>query len=172
MNFWHRFVGFRKDYAALAYDACRAAREGSFSASSRLCAVFAFGLLLLVPGTVLILGEAAFGDKLAFGIAFGLWPILLEAPGWWLRREDAARLTNRPAPPGSPGFDSPAFLVMSGVGIAIETIVAYVIVGSGDEVSETWRGVLWGIGLAGGIDLARTAIALFLAGAQGFPLYR
>lgn len=172
MTFWHRFIGFRKDFAALAYDAFRAAREGTFPAAGRLVALFVFVLLLAVPATVLLLGEDAFGNKWAFGIAFGFWPVFLEAPGWWLRREDAARLTGRPPPTGTPGFDTPAFVALTVGSVCAEVLVFYLVLGTGADVGDVWRGVMWGVALAGALDFARTIVAFFLAGADGYPLYR
>lgn len=172
VSYWERFIGFRLDFAALAYDAFRATREGTFTASGRLLALFAFGLLLAVPATVLAIGDDAFGDKWAFGATFGVWPIFLEAPGWWLRREEAARLTAAVTPSPNPGFDATMFGLLCAIGLAAEVIVLYVLVDPPHEISPTWLGVLWGIGLAGALDFARSSVALFLAGADGYPLYR
>lgn len=169
-NFWYRFIGFRKDFAALSYDAFRAVREGTFPTAGRLLALFAFLLLLAVPATLLILGKEPFGNKWAFGVAFILWPVFLEAPGWWLRREDAARLTGLPLADGTPGFDTPMFILLTTISVVVEIVVCYAVLGTG--LSSWWRGILWGVGLAGAMDLARSAVAAFLAGADGYPLYR
>ncbi len=172
MDFWSRFIGFRKDFAALAYDALRATREGTFPAVGRVLALATLVLLLSVPVTVLALGEDAFGDKWAFGMAFGLWPIILEAPGWWLRREDAARLAGLPPPTGSPGFDAPMFVMLTLGGVLAEVVFFYLVLGTDTNPGGVWRGVMWGIALAGALDFARTVVASFLAGASGYPLYR
>lgn len=172
MSFWHRFLGFRKDFAALTYDAFRAVREGTFAVLGRLLALVALALLLTVPATVLLLGEDAFGNKWAFGGALGLWPVILEAPGWWLRREDAARLSGLPPPSGTPGFDAPMFILLTLVSVAVEVAVFYLVLGDRVLPGSVWRGILWGIALAGALDFARTVVASFLAGAEGYPLYR
>lgn len=172
MTFWHRFIGFRKDFGALAYDAFRAFREGTFSAAGRAVALLALVLLLAIPATVLLVGDDAFGDKWAFGVAFGAWPIFLEAPGWWLRREDAARLAGLPPPTATPGFDAPMFVVLTVLSLLFEVVAFYLLVGAAPASDPVWRGIMWGVALAGALDFARSIVAAFLAGANGYPLYR
>lgn len=169
---WQTFIGYRKDFPSLTYDACRAARESSFPGRGRALSVIALVILLIVPGAVLVLGDEAFGDKWAFGIAFGLWPVFLEAPGWWVRRADASRLSNFHLPTDAPGFDDFGFVALTVVSVAVEIAVFYLVVSHVAGPDTVWRGVLWGVGLAGALDVARSAVAYFLAGTGGYPLYR
>ena len=164
------FLRFRFEYAALVYDATKAARSHGFCWHARIVAGVICMLMLVLPALSLIIGDGPVGNKYWFAATLVLWPYILESPGWEIRQKAAW-----PAKPPAPdrGFDAPRFVVLSvlavvalaGVGLFEDDIRA--VKNYGDEL----LGITWGVTFAGMLDLTRTLAAYSLTFTGGYPMY-
>jgi hypothetical protein len=153
----------RFDFAALLVDCIAGFFKSGPNSFARAGSGLAAVILAGPTALVLILGEHAFGQPIAFAVTFVAWPVLLEIPGAGLRRQQAMES-------GGPEQDQFDFflllfllLISAGAAIALFSI---------DKPSDAFRGVLWGASLAGAQDVARSCVAFALALTNGFPVYR
>lgn len=161
-DFFERFLRYRYDFAALVFDSYATfLRPGR--AAGRVFAAVAGTLLISAPAYVLVVGDQAFGNPWAFGVALIGFPVLLEAPGYnWRRRGAGAAVTGAVAD----DYDRFLFAVAGLVSIAAPVILLSV-----HDRGPVIGGVVWGLALAGAQDLARSAIAAALALSSGTPVY-
>jgi len=161
-EFWGKFLRYRFDFAALAYD-CVAAffrNEGPFG---RVMALMGAILMVVPPIAVLVFGHDEFGDGWAFGLTLVLFVIVLEAPGHRWRMtvaDDGVEVDNG-------AYDHFLFLILS----VASSLVAPIILIYVHIESSVLLGVVWGIALIAAQDLARSTVACFLALTHGRPVY-
>jgi hypothetical protein len=170
------FLRLRFEFASLVWDAWRAFWENRPPWHARLACIPVAVFMLALPVAVLWAGNKPFGDEFAFGLTLLVWPILLEAPSWSLRQSDARRsISGVPDAPltAASGFDVFRYILLTAIGIATPVMLNFFASDvARKEFGQVWLGVLWGIAIAAGIDLARTIVALFLAVTRGYPMYR
>lgn len=161
---FERFVVYRFDYASLVVDSIRAFFSTDYRTTARLFALPIF-IFLIAPAVVTVwVGKRPFGSEALFAVILLLWPWILEAPAGLIRQlqvEPSWRLA------GSRGYDWFMHVVLGVVAFAAIALLAFEPI----PLDEHDLAVIWAIGLAGGTDMARSVIALFLAELRGFPLY-
>jgi hypothetical protein len=160
-DFWGRFLRYRFDFAALAFD-CVATFFTHGKPVGRLMALLGALFMLVPPIFVLIVGNDRFGDVWAFGLTLALFVVTLEAPGHLWRK----RVANGGPESADGAFDRFLFSLFTLTGVAAPFVLLGV-----DIDSPVLLGIVWGIALVGAQDLARTGIAFYLALADGHPVY-
>jgi hypothetical protein len=160
-GFFDRFLRYRFDAAALAFDAYATFfRAGK--PLGRIYALIAGTAILGTPLYVLWVGEDAFGNEWAFGLALLAFAVVLEAPGHNWRR----RLAASAAPRDTAGYD--VFLFLAGLAASAAAPVLLLTV---EHHDPHVRGILWGVAIAGAQDIARSCVATGLALLKGVPMY-
>lgn len=160
-SFWMRFLQYRFDFAALAFDCvatffCPAKRP-----IWRVFALIGGAAMLLPPVFVLVFGNDRFGNGWAFGLTLALFVVLIESPGYlWRKGVVNGGIQNRHA------FDRFLFVLFSAIGVSAPLLLVEV-----DIHSTVLLGVLWGIALVGAQDMVRSVVAFFLALSHGRPVY-
>lgn len=160
-GFWGRFLRYRFDFAALAFDCVATFFRPRGRPFGRVLALLGALLMLLPPLYVLIAGNDRFGNGWAFGLTLVLFVMALEAPGHLWRRGVA-----NGGPDLDDGFDRFLFGLLTMAGIAAPLVLLEV-----DIRSSVLLGVVWGVALVGAQDLVRTGIAFNLVLAGGRPIY-
>jgi hypothetical protein len=159
-DFWGRFLRYRFDFAALAFD-CVATFFSPGKPFGRMLALFGALLMLVPPVFILIAGDEKFGDGWAFGITLAFFVVVIEAPGHMWRRGIA-----NGGSVDDKTFDAFLFALLSVMGVTAPFVLLDVEVESGILL-----GVVWGVALVGAQDLVRSGIAFALALARGRPVY-
>jgi hypothetical protein len=165
-TFVANFVRRRFEYAALVFDCTKATRSAAFRWHARVFAIPLAILLLAIPFGVLWAGEESFGNRYAFGITLLLWPVILEAAGWERRQADAS---DEPPVAAARKFDMALFVGVTVIGL----IAPGALHRWGSDLSGhgVWRGILWGVAVAAGIDFSRSLITFIVSSFDGWPLY-
>ena len=161
-GFWGRFLRYRFDFAALAFD-CVATFFRPVPPIGRVLSLLGALFMLVPPVFVLVCGNDRFGNGWAFGLTLVLFVILLEAPGHLWRRgvtDDTSDLDGR-------SFDRFLFTLLTIVGI----VAPLVLIEVGIQ-SSVLLGIVWGVALVGSQDIVRSSVAFSLALTKGRPVYR
>lgn len=161
-GFWGRFLRYRFDFAALAFD-CVATFFRPVPAIGRVLSLLGALFMLVPPVFVLVFGNDRFGDGWAFGLTLVLFVILLEAPGHLWRRGVADDTSD----PDGGSFDRFLFILLTLAGAAAPFVLIGVSIGS-----SVLLGIIWGVALVGSQDIVRTGVAFSLALTRGRPVYR
>lgn len=159
-GFWGRFLCYRFDSAALAFD-CIATFFGGGRPVGRALALFWAAFMFSPPVFVLVIGNDRFGDSWAFGLTLVFYLIALEAPGRLWRRG----VVNGDAEGAGP-FDRFLFTLFTIASMAAPFVLFEVPI-----QSRVALGIVWGVALVGAQDVARSAIACSLVLFEGRPVY-
>jgi hypothetical protein len=160
-QFWGKFLRYRFDVAALAFD-CVATFFTHGRPVGRILALLGALLVLGPPIFVLVAGNDRFGDTWAFGLTLALFVVMLEAPGHLWRR----RVANGGPDTADGVFDRFLFSLLTLAGASAPFVLLRV-----NIESARLLGIVWGVAVVGAQDLARSGIASFLALSEGHPVY-
>lgn len=162
-RFWGRFLRYRFDFAALAFDCVATFFYPVRRPLGRVLALLGAAFMMLPPVFVLIIGNNKFGDGWAFGLTLVIFVVLIEAPAH-LWRKGVANGGHAERPGHT--FDQFLFGLFTLLGMLAPLVLFEVSVRS-----DVLRGIIWGIALVGAQDVVRTAIACALALSGGRPVY-
>lgn len=173
LSFVAGFNRYRFDYAALVFDSMRAFTSEEYRTQARLAAIALLVFMMLLPALTLWKGLQPFGDPYVFAVVLLTWPWLLERPAWSLRQWRAASVS------GFRGAAKPRFDFLLHCVFCLLALACMLAIGlAGEDLKELGGsngdellGLVWAVALAGGTDIARSLVALFLARLDGFPLY-
>jgi hypothetical protein len=161
-GFWRRFLRYRFDFAALAFD-CVATFFRPVPPIGRVLSLLGALFMLVPPVFVLIFGNDRFGNGWAFGLTLVLFVIVLEAPGHLWRRGVADDTSES----DDSSFDRFLFALLTLAGGS----APFVLIGVSIQ-SSVLLGILWGVALVGSQDIVRSSVACSLALTKGRPVYR